>query len=117
MDNAVHVLKFADSQTGEVLARITQSQRGQVVPYEFLLANPREILVTCETHPWTKGWIHVFDHPYHASTDRMGSVVLDSIPAGEQTVVVWHERFEEQRVRVTVQAGERAVARVVLRGQ
>jgi hypothetical protein len=116
MDDAVHVLRFADAATGEVLARITQSQRGQVVPYEFLLANARQIVVTCESHPFTKGWIHVFDHPYHASTDRSGTVVLDSIPAGLHTVVVWHERFEEQRVQVQVEAGGRGMVRVGMGG-
>jgi hypothetical protein len=114
MDQAVHVLHFADAQTGETLARITQSERGQVVPNDFILDVPRVIAVTCEIHPWTKAWIHVFDHPYHAATDRAGRVTLDSIPAGQYRLVVWHERFGEQRSEVTIRRDARDTMAVVM---
>jgi hypothetical protein len=107
-DAALHVLRFADAQTGELLARVTQAERGQIVPNDFLLDVPRVIAITCESHPWTRGWIHVFNHPYHGTTGRNGNVVLDSVPAVPQRVVLWHERFGEQAADVHVVADSAA---------
>jgi hypothetical protein len=107
MDAAVHILRFTDVASGEVLARVTQSEQGQVVPNEYMLVTPRVIEVTCESHPWTKAWIHVFDHPYYGVTNRSGMVVMDSVPAGVHQVVTWHERFGERRDSVTVAAATR----------
>jgi hypothetical protein len=107
MDSALHVLKFTDTRTGEVLARITQSEPGQVVPIDYMFDAARVIEVSCETHPWTKAWIQVFDRPYFAITDVSGSAVMDSIPAGSYQLVVWHERLGEQRTEVVVAPGVR----------
>jgi hypothetical protein len=115
MDGALHVLKFTDVASGEVLARVTQSERGQLVPNEYMLVVPRVIEVVCETHPWTKGWIHVFDHPYYASTNRMGIAVLDSVPAGPHQLMLWHERAADIRDSLTVTAGERVQRTLELR--
>ena len=114
MDGAVHVLRFTDVGSGEVVARVTQSQRGQVVPNEYMLANPRVLEVTCESHPFTKAWIHVFGHPYFAVTDRSGNAVMDSVPPGSYQMVTWHERLGERRDSVTVTPGTRARSSIVL---
>jgi hypothetical protein len=114
-DSALHVLRFSDAQTGDELARINQSERGQVVPIEFLLQSPRLIEVVCESHPWTKAWIRVFDHPYYAVTDRTGAATLDSVPAGVHRLVVWHERFGEHRDSVIIGGGGRVETSVLFR--
>ena len=105
LDQAVHVLRFVDVRTKDTLAKITQSERGQVVPIEFMLDVPRTIEITCQAHPWTRGWIHVFDHPYHAVTGKAGVALLDSVPAGDHELVVWHERFGDVRTPVKISAG------------
>jgi hypothetical protein len=117
LDNAVHVLRFTDATSGQVVARITQSQRGQVVPIDYLLLSPAIIEVTCEIHPWTRGWIHVFSHPYFAVTDRNGAATMDSVPAGEHHLMVWHERFQASQASVEVTAGKATDAAVAVGGR
>jgi hypothetical protein len=113
-DGALHVLRFRDTRSSETLARITQSERGQVVPIDYMFDVPRVIEVTCESHPWTKAWIHVFDQPYHGVTDRAGNAIMDSVPPGSYQLMVWHERFGEQRSDVAISAGVRTSAGVAL---
>jgi hypothetical protein len=48
--------------------------------------------LNCDIHPWMKGWIMVFDHPFFAVTGDDGSFEIAGVPAGEQNVVVWQER-------------------------
>jgi hypothetical protein len=74
------------------------------------------------------GWIVVASHPYYVVSDERGRFVLDEIPPGTYTLVVWHEpvitgvRGRGELVvtpatvvkrRVTVKAGQRQ--RVVVR--
>jgi hypothetical protein len=37
------------------------------------------------------GWIVVAPHPYYVVSDERGRFVLDEVPAGTYTLVVWHE--------------------------
>jgi hypothetical protein len=74
------------------------------------------------------GWIVVAPHPYYAVSDEHGRFVLDEIPPGTYTMVVWHEPVVTGvrpggelvvtapvvvRRRITVKAGQ--VQRVLLR--
>ena len=45
----------------------------------------------CDIHPWMKGFVRVFDHPYFAVTDDDGNFELRDAPAGNWRLVVWHE--------------------------
>lgn len=47
--------------------------------------------IQCAIHPWMVGWLVVKDHPYVAITDEHGRFELQNLPAGEHTLVVWHE--------------------------
>jgi hypothetical protein len=49
------------------------------------------INVKCGIHPWMKGWIRVFDHPYFAVTDADGNFEIKNAPVGKFRIVVWHE--------------------------
>lgn len=42
-------------------------------------------------HPWQEAWIHVFEHPYHATTDADGHFRISRVPPGRYTLRVWHE--------------------------
>jgi hypothetical protein len=101
-DAAVHHNRFRRPGARRELATVQLTDEGQVVPDERVLARPGQVEVTCDQHPWTRGWIAVFDHPYFAVTARDGGFRLDGVPAGEYTLVVWHPRtgVTEQRVRV-----------------
>ena len=50
--------------------------------------------------------IRVFDHPWFTIPDEQGGFVIADVPAGEHTVVAWHERIGERRDRITIRAGQ-----------
>ena len=77
---------------GDTLARIPLTDDGQVVPNEHIAAKSGLVAVTCVQHPWTRGFIAVFESPYFALTDAAGGFRLDSVPPGTYHLRVWHER-------------------------
>ena len=104
-DPVVHETVIRVSGVSEVLETITQNGDGQVVPLENVLARPVRLELSCRTHPWTQGWIHVFDHPYFVVSAPNGRFVLDSIPPGEYTMQTWHERLGRTTREIKVENG------------
>ncbi|MEW6158378.1 MAG: hypothetical protein AB1813_13160 [Verrucomicrobiota bacterium] len=43
----------------------------------------RPVMLGCDIHPWMRGWIYVFDHPWFAVTDVAGRFVITNVPPGE----------------------------------
>jgi plastocyanin len=64
------------------------------------------IPVKCNIHPWMKGYIAVFKHPYFAVTDKNGSFELKDLPPGTYTITAWQEKLGSQIQKVSVSAGE-----------
>jgi len=64
------------------------------------------IPVKCNIHPWMKGYIAVFKHPYFAVTDKNGSFELKDLPPGTYTITAWQEKLGPQSQKVTISAGE-----------
>lgn len=64
------------------------------------------VKVFCELHSHMSAVVRVFDHPWFTIPDDYGSFSIDRVPAGEHTVVAWHERIGEQRDRVTIRPGQ-----------
>lgn len=56
-----------------------------------LKSDKQAISVSCQIHPWMKGWIWCFDHPYFAVTDADGNFEIKNAPAGKVNLVVWQE--------------------------
>jgi len=53
----------------------------------------KEITVSCEVHPWMRGYIRALDHPWAAVTDKDGNFEIKNVPAGvEVNLVAWHEK-------------------------
>jgi hypothetical protein len=68
--------------------------------------------LNCDIHPWMKGWIMVFDHPFFAITGEDGSFEITGVPAGEQNLVLWQEK-----VGFVTTGGSRGQAVAVKAGQ
>ncbi|HJU89884.1 MAG TPA: hypothetical protein VJ672_10855 [Gemmatimonadaceae bacterium] len=85
---------------------ITQFDVGQVVPRTDLLSSPGLLEVRCDLHPWSRAWIHVFDHPYFAEVRSDGVFSLDSVPPGDYRLMYWQERTGVRERPVTVRTGE-----------
>jgi hypothetical protein len=70
---------------------------------------PREeisIPVKCNIHPWMRGYIAVFKHPYFVVTKEDGSFDLPSLPPGTYTVRAWHEKLGTASQTISVGANE-----------
>jgi hypothetical protein len=109
-DPVVHETVFRVSGSAQPLEEVTQNGEGQVVPLDSVLAHPVRLELTCRTHPWSSGSIHVFDHPYFAVSAATGRFVLDSIPPGTYTMRTWHERLGNTTREVRIEDGR--IARV-----
>jgi plastocyanin len=51
-------------------------------------ARGRPVRVGCDIHPWMRGWIYVFDHPWFAVTDERGGFRIDGVPPGDYVLMV-----------------------------
>jgi hypothetical protein len=92
-DRLAHTTRFVRGGAGgDTLASIPLTDDGQVVPNEHIAAKAGMIMAICAQHPWTRGFIAVFESPYFALTDQAGAFRLDSIPPGKYHLRVWHER-------------------------
>ena len=74
------------------------------------LKTPKEaeyFRVKCDVHPWMGAWVAVIDNPYFAVTDKDGKFSLPKgLADGDYTLHVWHEKFGEQDVKVSVKDGK-----------
>lgn len=69
------------------------------------LKSPGVHRVDCDTHPWMRAYVHVFDHPWYGTTDENGHAWLRDAPPGKQIVRLWHEVLGERSVEVELAAG------------
>ena len=86
-----------------------QPQAGLV--FKFALKAEEVMLrVKCDVHPWMVGYIGVVSHPYFAVTDATGTFRIANVPAGKQTVQVWHELYGPLTQTVDVKSGATTTA-------
>jgi len=64
------------------------------------------IPVKCNIHPWMRGYIAVFKHPYFVVSDKNGSFSLKDLPPGTYTITAWQEKLGTLNQKITVGAGE-----------
>jgi hypothetical protein len=70
------------------------------------LEKPEIVKLTCDVHSWMLGWVAVMPTPFFAVTDGGGAAKIENVPAGKQTVEVWHETLGKQAKEVDVKAGQ-----------
>jgi hypothetical protein len=84
--------------------------------FEILFKQPElPVIIKCNQHPWERGYVAVLPHPYFAVTGRNGAFNIQGLPPGEYEVVVWHEKFKEMRMKVSVGARESKVTNFTLK--
>jgi len=84
-----------------------RSQPPGMPPFEETFAREEiAIPVKCNVHPWMRGYIAVFKHPYFSVTGPSGNFNLKKLPAGNYTIAAWHEKYGTITQTVSVAAGE-----------
>jgi hypothetical protein len=80
-----------------------QSQPAGAPPIDRKFANPElAIRVNCNVHPWMRGYLFVFRHPFFAVTTKDGKFSLDGLPPGNYTIEAWQEHYGVQDQVVTI---------------
>jgi len=76
---------------------------GKGITNAVKLRKPEVVLnVKCDLHPWMKGSVGVFAHPFFRVTGEDGTFELKGLPPGEYEIETWHERFgvKSQKVKL-----------------
>jgi len=83
--------------------------------YSFQREQSIPVPVSCNIHPWMKGWILPRSNPYLVATGADGRFELQNLPSGRLEFQVWHERsgyleaksdWSRGRFEMTIQPGE-----------
>jgi len=80
-----HVYSFSPAKTFEL-----PLYKGEDVP-QVLFDKVGVVKVGCNIHDWMSGIILVLPSPHFSVTDVEGRFVLEGLPAGDYTLVAWHE--------------------------
>jgi plastocyanin len=66
---------------------------------------PGIVKVFCHLHSHMSAVIMVLDHAWFAIPSDGGAFTIADVPAGDRTIVAWHERIGEQREPIRIAAG------------
>ncbi len=64
------------------------------------------VRVKSNSHPWLRGIVFVFDHPYTALSNEKGEYEITGLMPGKYTLRFWHEGLGEVEKTVVVSEGE-----------
>jgi plastocyanin len=103
-DKALHNVR---AQAGETrLFNYAMPIPGHVVPTR--LKKDGTFKLSCDVHPWMRGWLLVLSTRAFAVTAEDGTYKIAGVPPGKHRVKVWHERLGEREAEIEIAAGQTA---------
>lgn len=100
-DPVVHGLRI-HSTVNPPFTRVQTKARRIVERFE----KPEMVMLTCDVHPWSVGWLAVVPNAYFAVTDASGVARISDVPPGRHQVEIWHEVLGRHVKDVDVKAGQ-----------
>ena len=70
------------------------------------IEKPEIVPIKCDVHGWMSGWFFVAANPYFNVTDNNGTFQLATVPPGNYTLQVWHEKLGTQSRKIEVKRDE-----------
>jgi hypothetical protein len=66
-------------------------------PIRKELGEPHILKLTCDVHPWMRGFVIVSDHPFFAISGEDGAFLIRDVPPGTYVVEAWHTLYGQKR--------------------
>lgn len=85
VNHNVRYSAFTNPPFNQILAPNAKTASLKLVPER------RPLPLACDIHPWMKGYLMVFNHPFFVVTGADGTFEIKGIPAGSHKVVAWQE--------------------------
>lgn len=85
VNHNVRYSAFSNQPFNQILAPNAKTMPLTLVPER------RPLPLACDIHPWMKGFLMVFNHPFFAVTSADGTFEIKGIPAGSHKFVAWQE--------------------------
>ena len=77
--------------------------QNQVVKKKLKKTGPHAAF--CDVHTWMKGWVYVLEDEIGAVSDPGGRFKLEGVPAGDHTIMLWHETLGTKTVIIVLLLG------------
>jgi plastocyanin len=68
--------------------------------------HPTVVKLTCDVHPWMRGFVVVSAHPFFAVSGLDGAFTIEGAPAGVFTLEAWHPRYGLKTTKIRVEEGK-----------
>jgi plastocyanin len=94
-DKALH--NYHITRNGETL--VNEAQPEGAPPREVNLKQKGLHVVTCDVHPWMRGYLWMADHPYYTLSDSTGVFTLLDVPPGKYKLILWRDNWEAEEVK------------------
>jgi len=96
-DHALH--NYHIFYNGETV--VNEAQPEDAPPREVDLKQKGLHTVTCDVHPWMKGYIWMAEHPYCTLCDSSGAFVLTDVPPGKYKLILWRDNWNLEEAKNT----------------